>query len=166
MSQPQLFLSLKRDLALAVQEVFVAEKFIEDTRKKARAEMEIRLETEKSLGTALAENEKLVSEHCRDRIAEIEPQTASPRSRCHHHPLDRTLVVSISPPTSPIRHSYVADETLLLNLLSTIPNPHPFKLISLFFSSLTQPHLRDHAAKIAPQHRQDRASEILAHDPP
>ncbi|XP_075649683.1 uncharacterized protein LOC142620155 [Castanea sativa] len=62
MSQPQLFLSLKRDLALAIQEVFVAEKFIEDTRKKARTELEIRLETEKSLGTTLAENEKLTSE--------------------------------------------------------------------------------------------------------
>ncbi|XP_075670036.1 uncharacterized protein LOC142639784 [Castanea sativa] len=62
MSQPQLFLSLKRDLALAIQEVFVAEKFIEDTRKKARTELEIRMETEKSLGTALAENEKLVAE--------------------------------------------------------------------------------------------------------
>ncbi|XP_075663338.1 uncharacterized protein LOC142632908 [Castanea sativa] len=62
MSQPQLFLSLKRDLALAIQEVFVAEKFIEDTRKKARTEQEIRMETEKSLGTALAENEKLTSE--------------------------------------------------------------------------------------------------------
>ncbi|XP_075665192.1 uncharacterized protein LOC142634825 [Castanea sativa] len=62
MSQPQLFLSLKRDLALAIQEVFTAEKFIEDTRKKARTEMEIRLETEKTLGTALAENEKLTSE--------------------------------------------------------------------------------------------------------
>ena len=46
----------------AVQEVFVAEKFIEDTRKKARAELEVRLETEKSLGTTIAENEKLVSE--------------------------------------------------------------------------------------------------------
>ncbi|XP_075665394.1 uncharacterized protein LOC142635064 [Castanea sativa] len=62
MSQPQLFPSLKRDLALAIQEVFVAEKFIEDTRKKARTEQEIRMETEKSLGTALAENEKLTSE--------------------------------------------------------------------------------------------------------
>ncbi|XP_075640333.1 uncharacterized protein LOC142612094 [Castanea sativa] len=62
MSQPQLFLSLKRDLALAIQEVFVAEKFIEDTRKKARTEQEIRMETEKSLGIALAENEKLTSE--------------------------------------------------------------------------------------------------------
>ncbi|XP_075643050.1 uncharacterized protein LOC142614415 [Castanea sativa] len=62
MGQPQLFLSLKRDLALAIQEVFVAEKFIEDTRKVARTELEIRLETEKSLGTALAENEKLTSE--------------------------------------------------------------------------------------------------------
>ncbi|KAF3958729.1 hypothetical protein CMV_016390 [Castanea mollissima] len=49
MSQPHLFLSLKRDLALAIQEVFVAEKFIEDTRKKARTELEIRLETENSL---------------------------------------------------------------------------------------------------------------------
>ncbi|XP_075644298.1 uncharacterized protein LOC142615442 [Castanea sativa] len=62
MGQPQLFLSLKRDLALAIQEVFVAEKFIEDARKVARAELEIRVETEKSLGTALAENEKLTSE--------------------------------------------------------------------------------------------------------
>ncbi|XP_075668272.1 uncharacterized protein LOC142638153 [Castanea sativa] len=62
MGQPQLFLSLKRDLALAIQEVFVAEKFIEDTRKVARTELEIRLETEKSLGIALAENEKLTSE--------------------------------------------------------------------------------------------------------
>ena len=40
----------------------MAEKFIEDSRKKARTELEIRMETEKSLGTALAENEKLVSE--------------------------------------------------------------------------------------------------------
>ncbi|XP_075645558.1 uncharacterized protein LOC142616629 [Castanea sativa] len=62
MGQPQLFLSLKRDLALAIQEVFVAEKFIEDTRKIARTELEVRMETEKSLGTALAENEKLTSE--------------------------------------------------------------------------------------------------------
>ncbi|KAF3945787.1 hypothetical protein CMV_027872, partial [Castanea mollissima] len=62
MSQPHLFLSLKRDLALAIQEVFVAEKFIEDTRKKARTEMEIRMETEKSLGAALAENEKLTTQ--------------------------------------------------------------------------------------------------------
>ncbi|XP_075669775.1 uncharacterized protein LOC142639496 [Castanea sativa] len=62
MGQPQLFLSLKRDLALAIQEVFVAEKFIEDTRKIARTELEIRMETEKSLGTALAANEKLTSE--------------------------------------------------------------------------------------------------------
>ncbi|XP_075671622.1 uncharacterized protein LOC142641116 [Castanea sativa] len=62
MSQPQLFLSLKRELALAVQEVFVAEKFIEDSRKKARLELDIRMETEKSLGQALAENEKLVSQ--------------------------------------------------------------------------------------------------------
>ena len=60
----------------------------------------------------------------------------------------------ISPSTSPIRHSHIASETLLSNPPSTIPNPHPFKPISLFFSSLTQPHLRDHAA------------EIIAHDPP
>ena len=60
----------------------------------------------------------------------------------------------ISPSTSLIRHSHIASETLLSNPPSTIPNPHPFKPISLFFSSLTQPHLRDHAA------------EIIAHDPP
>ena len=60
----------------------------------------------------------------------------------------------ISPSTSLIRHSHIASETLLSNPPSTIPNPHPFKPISLFFSSLTQPHLRDHAA------------EIIVHDPP
>ena len=51
----------------------------------------------------------------------------------------------ISPPTSPIHRSRATSKTLLSNLPSTIPDPHPFKPISLFFSSLTQPHLQDHA---------------------
>ena len=80
--------------------------------------------------------------------------------------LSLTSAKPISPPTSPICHSHVTSETLLSNPPSTIPDPHPFKPISLFFSSLTQPHLRHHAAEIAPQHCRDRATEIVAHDPP
>ncbi|XP_075673298.1 uncharacterized protein LOC142642761 isoform X2 [Castanea sativa] len=61
MNQPHLFLSLKRDLALAIQEVFAAEKWVEDSWKKAAAELEVRQETEKSLGQALAQNENLTT---------------------------------------------------------------------------------------------------------
>ena len=74
------------------------------------------------------------------------------------------LAKPISSPTSPIYQSYAADETLLSNPASTIPDPYPFKPISLFFSSLTQPHLWDHTIKITPQHRRDRAAKIVAHD--
>ncbi|XP_075660559.1 uncharacterized protein LOC142630449 [Castanea sativa] len=62
MNQPHLFLSLKRDLALAIQEVFAAEKWVEDSQKKAAAELEVRQETEKSLGQALAQNENLTTQ--------------------------------------------------------------------------------------------------------
>ena len=47
----------------------------------------------------------------------------------------------------------------------------PFSLpcrwvFSLFFSSLTLPHLQDHAVEVASQHRRDRAAKIVTHDPP
>ena len=61
-------------------------------------------------------------------------------------------VKPISPPISPIRRSHAAGETLLPNPPSTIPDPYPFKPIALFFSSLTQPHLQDHAVEIVPHH--------------
>ena len=94
------------------------------------------------------------------------PTLSSACTRSTKEKLSLTLTKPISPPTSPIRHSHVASETFLSNPPSTIPDPHPFKPISLFFSSLTQPHLWDHVIEIAPQHHRDRAAEIVAHDPP
>ncbi|XP_075668146.1 uncharacterized protein LOC142638042 [Castanea sativa] len=62
MGQPQLFLSLKRGLALSIQEVFATEKFVEDSRKRAGMEQELRQEAERSLDQALAEKGKLTSQ--------------------------------------------------------------------------------------------------------
>ncbi|KAL4595232.1 hypothetical protein ACB092_12G076600 [Castanea dentata] len=49
-------------LIVVIQEVFAAEKWVEDSRKRARLELELRQETEKSLGQALAQNEKLTTQ--------------------------------------------------------------------------------------------------------
>ncbi|XP_050278232.1 uncharacterized protein LOC126719754 [Quercus robur] len=55
-SQPELFLSLKRDLAM----VFVAEEYCRDNRKLAEAEAQSRAEVEKSVGSLKQENFELM----------------------------------------------------------------------------------------------------------
>ncbi|XP_050260097.1 uncharacterized protein LOC126705239 [Quercus robur] len=49
-SQPELFLSLKRDLAMITQQVFVAEEFCRSNRSLAEAEVQSRAEVEKTVG--------------------------------------------------------------------------------------------------------------------
>ncbi|XP_050246283.1 uncharacterized protein LOC126694237 [Quercus robur] len=61
-SQPELFLSLKRDLALITQQVFVADEFCRDSRSRVEAETQARAEMEKALGSLKHEHLKLTDD--------------------------------------------------------------------------------------------------------
>ncbi|XP_030939928.1 uncharacterized protein LOC115964824 [Quercus lobata] len=58
-SQPELFLSLKRDLAMITQQVFVAEEFCRSNRSLAEAEAQSQTEVEKTMGSLKQENFEL-----------------------------------------------------------------------------------------------------------
>ncbi|XP_050290812.1 uncharacterized protein LOC126729162 [Quercus robur] len=59
-SQPELFLSLKRDLTMITQQVFVAEEFCRNNRSLAEAEVQSRTKVEKTVGSLKQENLELV----------------------------------------------------------------------------------------------------------
>ncbi|XP_050253278.1 uncharacterized protein LOC126699481 [Quercus robur] len=61
-TQSELFLSLKRDLALITQQVFVAEEFCRNSRNLAEAETQARTEVEKALGSLKHDHTKLTAE--------------------------------------------------------------------------------------------------------
>ncbi|XP_050285032.1 uncharacterized protein LOC126724597 [Quercus robur] len=61
-TQSELFLSLKRDLALITQQVFVAEEFCRSSRNLAEAETQARTEVEKALGSLRHDHTKLTAE--------------------------------------------------------------------------------------------------------
>ncbi|XP_050268146.1 uncharacterized protein LOC126712740 [Quercus robur] len=61
-TQSELFLSLKRDLALITQQVFVAEEFCRNSRNLAEAETQARTEVEKALGSLKHDHIKLTAE--------------------------------------------------------------------------------------------------------
>nr|POE76684.1 hypothetical protein CFP56_76376 [Quercus suber] len=56
--QQDLFLSLKRDLALAIEEVFMVEEWVKDVRNEARLADNLRAKTSKSLANAKKDKDK------------------------------------------------------------------------------------------------------------
>ncbi|KAL0008229.1 hypothetical protein SO802_009731 [Lithocarpus litseifolius] len=61
LKQQDLFLSLKRDLAMITQEVFVAEEWVKGARNEAKNKMLLRHDAERALRAAKAEKKELLS---------------------------------------------------------------------------------------------------------